>query len=193
MKYLREVRKKFGDKPAFTARDLKNLLREKGATNQYIQLLTHNLRKTGELKRITRGTYTFRDESQTVGFAFQPFYYGLQDALSLHNVWEQETNPVVITPRKIRPGTRKFQETNYSVRHVSRKMFFGFEPMKYYDLWIPVSTPEKTLIDFAWFKQKLLKETLDEIKPRIRREILEEYLKRVPRLRKQVEKLLASH
>jgi len=97
MKYTHEVREHFKAVPAFTISDIKVFLGKKGISESYLRLLVHNLLKKGEIKRISRGIYSFRSETQVVGFGFRPFYYGLQDALSLRNLWEQETNPVVIT------------------------------------------------------------------------------------------------
>ena len=70
-------------------------------------------------------------------------------------------------------------------------MFFGFEMVKYYDFWIPISDIEKTLIDFVYFKQPLSKETLKEMKKKIRPNIMREYLKRCPKyLSRRVRALL---
>lgn len=161
--------------------DVKKLLAKKKITITYTYTLMNHLIKKGEIKKITKGVYTYRDELEIVGFAFPPFYYGLQEALSLRNLWEQETNPVVITPRKVRNGVRKFLGNNYVIRRIDRKMFFGFEMIKYYDFWIPVSDVEKTLIDFVYFKQNLPKETIIQIKQRLRKNVLTKYLKRVPK------------
>ena len=65
------------------------------------------------------------------GFGFSPFYYGLEDALSLRNVWEQETNPVIITPRTVRVGIRKFEGRHFVVRRIDRSMFFGYTFVDY--------------------------------------------------------------
>jgi len=138
--------------------------------------------KQGELFPITKGVYTFRQEMQTVGFAFQPFYYGLQDALSLRNLWEQETAPVVITPRRVRNGMRKFLRNNYVVKRIDRKMFFGFSLVKYGDFWMPVSDAEKTLIDLVHFRQPVSDEALTEMKKAMRKEVLEGYLEKVPKM-----------
>jgi len=182
MKYLKELRARFKDSVAFTISDLRIFLKNKRISTGYLHLLIHNLLTKGEIKRITRGVFTFRDEIQTVGFGFSPFYYGLQEALSLRNIWEQETNPVVITPRHVRVGLRSFGGRNYLVRRISRRMFFGFEMLRYYDFWIPVSDVEKTLIDFAYFREPLGAGALREIKVRLRKEVLSEYLKRCPKL-----------
>jgi len=193
LKYVAEVRLRFGSSPAFTLADLKVFLGNKGISRGYLSLLVHNLLASGEVKRIARGTFTFRDDAQLAGFGFRPFYYGLQDALSLRNLWEQETNPVVITPRKARPGVRSFCGRNYVVRRIARGMFVGFSMLRYGDIWIPVSDPEKTLIDFAYFREPLDAGSLAELSHHIDRKRLGEYLARCPAwARKRVERLLAG-
>ncbi len=190
MTVAEQVREHFAGKPAFTAREVRLFLSGKGVGKGYADLLLHNLLKRG-LRRIAAGVYTFREEMQLVGFAFQPCYYGLQDALSLRNASEQETNPVVVTPRRVRVGVRRFLGNNYVVKRISRKMFFGFEPVKYGDFWVNASDLEKTLIDFVYFRQPLSDETLAELAPRLDRVKLSGYLlKCSARVRKRVEKLL---
>ena len=180
-KYAKEVREHFKTAPAFTITDLRVFLGESGISKEYLHLLVHHLLARGELKRISRGVYTLRDDAQVVGFGFNPFYYGLQEALSLRNLWEQETNPVVITPRNVRNGLRQFQGANYVVRRINRRMFFGFETVRYGDFWIPVSDVEKTLIDFVYFRQPPLSaETIAEIKSKLDWKKLDVYLKRCP-------------
>ena len=102
MKYMREFRSHFMKKPAFTAREVQLFLENRESSPGYYKLVIHNLLSRREIYRITRGVYTFQEDAQMSGFGFSPFYYGLEDALSLRNVWEQETNPVIITPRKVR-------------------------------------------------------------------------------------------
>ena len=108
-----------------------------------------------------------------------PFYYGLQDALSLRNLWEQETNPVIITPRKVRSGLRTFEGRNYIVRWIDRSMFFGFSLMKYGDFFIPVADPEKILIDMVYYREFIPEETKTTLQDSIDRELLSEYLLRL--------------
>ncbi len=190
MKHVKLIREHFVKVPVFSTRDVKLLLGKK-ASAKYLDLLLHNLVKSGELNRISKGFYTFESDAQLVGFAFQPFYYGLQDALSLHNLWEQETNPIVITPRRVDPGTREFLGNNYLLRRINRDMFFGFEMVRYFNFWIPVSTPEKTLIDLVYFKEQISKEVLKELKKHIDEKKMAEFLKRTPKhTRKKVQALL---
>ncbi|MEW6528455.1 MAG: type IV toxin-antitoxin system AbiEi family antitoxin domain-containing protein [Candidatus Micrarchaeota archaeon] len=180
MKYIAKVREHFRRVPVFTISDLKVLFRKIGISKSYLRLLIHNLLAKGEIKKISRGIYSFRSETEVVGFGFRPFYYGLQDALSLHNLWEQETNPVVITPRKVRSGIRNFEGANYVIRRIKREMFFGFTLIKYSDFWIPVSNIEKTVIDFVYFRQQLNIEVLKEIRKKLDWKTLKSYLKRCP-------------
>jgi len=192
MTFTSELRKRFGKEPVFRASDVRAFFSRQRLSTSYCNLMLYNLVKTGELFRIARGTYTFREDAEAVGFAFQPFYYGLQDALSLRGLWEQETTPVVITPRRVRAGLRSFMGSNYTVRRISRAMFFGFEMVKISGLWVPISDAEKTLIDLVYFRQPISKEALGEIKRRMRKEVMEGYLRRVPSyLRKKVRAVLS--
>ena len=187
MKYAAAFRKKFGALGTFTVRDASVFLTRLGASSGYVRLLLHDLAKMGELKRITRGAYTFADESDAVGQAFSPYYYGLQDALSIHGLWEQETNPVVITPRMVRPGIRQFLGANYLVRRISRRMFFGYGPVLHAGKWVNASDVEKTLVDYAYYNAPLPPESLEEIKRRLDKKKLDSYLKRCsPRTTKKV-------
>jgi len=185
-----ELLHRFANEPAFCARDIRTFFAGSRLSEGYQNLMVHKLLKEGKLQRIGRGIYTFRQETQVVGFAFQPFYYGLQDALSLRNLWEQETVPVVVTPRKARAGRREFLGSNYIVRRIGRDMFFGFDMVKYGDFWVPVSDLEKTLIDFVHFRQPLSSELAADLKKSMRKDVMDGYLTRAPgRLAKRVRAL----
>lgn len=179
MKYVKAFREHFGAFPVFTMRDVRVFFGT-SLGSAYSNLLLHNFLKRGELHRVAKGVYTFCEEMQVVGSAFQPYYYGLQDALSLHDLWEQETNPVVVTPRNVRSGIRVFLGNNYLVKRISRRMFFGFSSFRYHDSWINLSDLEKTLIDFVYFKQPISEDVLGELKPRLDRKKLSSYLKICP-------------
>ncbi|MBI3587571.1 hypothetical protein HY995_04955 [Candidatus Micrarchaeota archaeon] len=193
MKYSKDFKAHFSSKPAFSARDASMFLQSKGASAGYARLFLHNMAKRGELHAIARGAYTLNEEVESVGMAYSPYYYGLQEALAIHGLWEQETNPIVITPRTVRSGVRQFMGRNYLVRRIGRKMFFGFETRSYGDFWINVSDVEKTLLDFAHFREPLSKEVLAEFKRRIDQKKLSAYLKRVPKAsRLMAERLLGK-
>lgn len=179
MKNAQVLREKLQTQPVFTMKDIRLVLPK--TSYEYIRLLIHNLRESKEIFRISRGVYSFHEEMAVVGFACSPFYYGLQQALSVHGLWEQEVNPVVISIRKVRNGVRKFEENNYFVRRICRKMFFGFETVEYSGFWVPVSDVEKTLIDMIYYGQYIGKELAGEFRLRVDRKKLLEYLKRVPK------------
>lgn len=181
MKYAKSLREHFGKRAVFTARDVALYFSNKKLGDAYRNLLLHNLMKSGEIGQVKKGIYTFGDDIACVAFAYPPSYYGLQDALSMHGLWEQETNPVVITARRVRQGLRQFAGRNYLVRRISRKMFFGFSQERHNWMSVPVSDIEKTLIDFFHFRERLEPEALGEIKKRIDMRKLNEYLEKCPR------------
>ncbi len=180
MKYMRNLKEQFSKTPTFSIRDVELFFSQQGLKPPYARQMLHQMVRRQHVHRITPGTYTFHPEMQIAGNAFQPYYYGLQDALSQHSLWDQETNPVIITPRKVRTGLRQFLGNNYLVRRIDRKLFFGYELMPYADFWIYVSDVEKTLIDFAYFKEPLDAQTLEEIKKRLEPKKLVTYLEKCP-------------
>ena len=180
MKFMKQFIEEFSKKPAFGIDEVKTFIRRRKASEGYHKLLIQNLLKSGRIYKITRGAYTFYDEVQYVGFAFPPFYYGLEDALSLRGLWEQETNPVIITPRKVRNGIRQFDSRNYLVRRIKRDMFFGYTLLKYEQFYIPVSDIEKTLIDLVYFDIRIPDEIISTMIKKMNRETFNSYLTELP-------------
>ncbi|MCL5677844.1 MAG: hypothetical protein M1442_01050 [Candidatus Thermoplasmatota archaeon] len=176
MTKVSKVIETFSRAPSFNSIELDLLLSSFDTSANYRKLLVHNLIGTGRLKRISKGNYTFLDDVEVVCFAYKPSYYGLQEALSLMDLWEQETNPVVITPLRVVPGIRTFAGRNYLVRRIDRRMFFGIDLIRYTDFWVPVSDTEKTLIDFVYFREFLPEDTLTRFRRKINRKKLDKYL-----------------
>lgn len=188
MKYIGYVREHFKDpkSPVVTLQELNIVLGIKGISPAYLKRLVNYMTKKKELKRITKGIYTMHDDITVVGFAFRPFYYGLENALTIRKLWEQAVNPVVITPRNVRQGTRSFEGSNYRLFRIKKGLFFGYDQVRYYNFWIPVSDYEKTLIDFVYFDHKLRDDVLAELKKKIDTRKLRSYLKLCgPSLRKK--------
>ena len=193
MKYMKDFMGHFSSFPVFTISDARLFLTARGASQGYVYMLVTNLLRSGRIKKLKRGVYTFGEDPMLAGFAFSPSYHGLQDALSLHNLWEQETNTIIITPRRVRSGMRTILGGNVLVRRIGRSMFFGFESIRYHDVWISVSDVEKTLVDFAYFKEPLDESTLREMSRRMDEEKMGRYLKRCPEwVRRKVSKLLGK-
>lgn len=180
MKYIAELRSHFSNKPVFSVRDIRTHFSKQRISSNYIHVLLNHLLKRKEVFRVSKGFYSFSNDPNVIVFAVHPSYFGLQDALSFHGLWEQETIPVIITPRKVRAGFRNVFGSRVLVRKISRKMFFGFELVKHNDYWLPVSDIEKTLVDFFYFSQPLDKKVLKKILKRMDKKKLAEYLKKVP-------------
>ena len=176
------IRQRFSKKPAFSIAEIRKYVK-----GSYAYVLLNMLLRRGEVHRITKGFYTFMDDVLVVGEAYFPYYYGLYEALSLRNLFEQETNPVVITPRKVRSGMRSFLGRNYLIKRIDRRMFFGYELIKYYDFYVYVSDYEKTLIDFVYYREHLPEDAKEELIGRINTKKLKEYLNACsPGVRKRV-------
>ena len=191
VKYLKDFRNHFKSRSYFSIKEAELFLKQYGADKAYSRLMLHQMEKKGEIKRLKKGYYSFEEDLDSIGFLFEPFYYGLQDALSLQGLWEQETNPVIITTRKVRTGLRSFLGRNVLVRHIKKSMFFGYEPKRVGKVFLPVSDTEKTLIDFVYFRLTIPDYVLKEMAKKLDRDKLEQYLKRTDKyLIKKVNKIL---
>ncbi|MFH0970026.1 MAG: hypothetical protein V1776_01040 [Candidatus Diapherotrites archaeon] len=165
----------------------------KKKSKEYVKLLLHTLIQKKKIQSIRKGNYTMQEDPIVAGFIFQPFYYGLHYALSYHRLWTQATNPVILTTKNVRRGVREMMGTRFVLRHISRKLFFGYETIQQYDYWIPVSTVEKTLIDFVYFRQKIPAEAMENILRKTDTEKLKKLLKNVPAwTRKRVMKIVKT-
>lgn len=175
---MKEFRERFNkpDFPVFSISDVKIAFKGKRISAAYVHLMLHNLVDSSQLTRITRGFYTFHKDAAVVGFAFAPFYYGLENALSIMGLSEQGTNFIIMSSRNVRTGVRSFQGRNYRIQHVQNKHMFGYRIMKYDGFWIPVSDAEKTLIDMVYFNDHIRNEVLMGLLDRIDRKRLTHYL-----------------
>ncbi len=178
MKYIDYVREDLSgpDFPIFRVSDLKIKFKGKGLSDSYIHLMLHNLEKRGEIIRITRGVYSFHDDSIVVGFAFAPFYYGMESALSIKGVSGQGFNYIIVTPRNVRAGTRRFKGRNYLVQRIKKEHMFGYDLTKSGKFWIPASDNEKSFIDILYFREGVTKELLNALAPKMDRKKLIRYL-----------------
>ena|SRR3989344_7606468 len=190
-KYIDEIKRLFIQSPVVDYGSIKRIIKNKKKVSQYFKLVVFNLLKQGKIKRLTKGYYTDRDEVSLIVFCFKPSYLGLQNAMSFHNLWEQETNPVVVTTRKLRPGIRTVFGRNVLIRRIDKKYIFGFEYYKDGDFYFPYSDIEKTFIDMIYFKQPLDEENIREFKKKINKKKLRDYLKKYPlKTRKRIMKFL---
>jgi len=172
---------------AFRARDAELAT----GNRNYSYLLLHNLLAKNRIKKVVRGWYSVHEDPVVSVFCFKPAYIGLQEALSLHGVWEQETNVVILTARKVRTGIRQIMGSNVILHRIDQRYFFGMEHVKYDSFFIPVSDIEKTMIDLVYFNEIPAREVLREIRRRLDKEKMQGYLKSFPpNFRERVKALL---
>src|SRR3989344_769407 len=145
-KYLLRVTSLFKESPVVNFSSIERIVKNKKNIKQYTKQLIRNLIKQGKINKLTKGFYTSRDEISLIVFCFKPAYLGLQNAMSFHNLWEQETVPVVITTRNLRVGIRRVFDMNVSIRKIDKKYIFGFEYYKDGEFYFPYSDIEKRLI-----------------------------------------------
>jgi predicted transcriptional regulator of viral defense system len=162
--------------PVFRAKDVEVLVKDK----KYSHLVLHKLAQRGEVKRVVKGWYSLHEDPTVAVFCFKPAYIGLQEALSLHGLWEQETNVVIVTTLRVRTGIRRILDSNVILHRIDGRYFFGYDYIIYGDFFIPVSDVEKTLIDLVYFKELPGMEVVSSIKKRLDEGKLIRYLKRFP-------------
>jgi len=173
--HIKKVREFLKNTPVADLRSISALVGDKN----YAYVVMNHLLKREEVKRITRGYYTVHDDPSLLVYCLKPAYIGLQDAMSFHNLWEQETSPIIVTSRMVRSGIRKVMGHNALVRRISREYLFGYEYHRCGDFSLPISDVEKTFIDMVYFGE-IEKSMVRWFETRIDREKLERYLKKYP-------------
>ena len=184
--YQAEIEELFKKSPIVEYNSIERIIKNTKNVKQYAKQLIRNLIIKKKIKKLTKGIYTSYDDNSLIVYCFKPAYLGLQDALSLHNLWEQETIPIILTSRKIVPGIRKSMNGNVSIRRLQKKYLFGFEYVQQGNLYFPYSDLEKTFIDMVYYKEKLNEETLKNILERINIKKLNSYLKIYPKRFKKI-------
>ena len=192
IKHLDRIEEFIDKTKAFSVKDIKRFLISNRANPNYAYTILHILKKKGKIYRIVKGYYSKYDDPMVITYCIKPSYIGLENALSLHGLWEQETNVILITPRRLRFGIRKVLGANVVIHHISKEHFFGYEYMDYYDLKIPVSDTEKTFIDWIYYYDEIDKDLLELFDKKINRKRLKEYLKNYDnRFAKKVQDILS--
>lgn len=182
MKYLEGLREFFAKTPVFSSRDIKAYV-----SGNYRHLLVSNLIKGGEIKKVTKGYYTLFDDPIVSVFCFKPAYIGLQEALSVHNVWEQEGATIIVTAKKVKKRIINVFGNNVVLHRIKPKYMFGFEAVRYGKFYVPVSNLEKTFIDLVYFNEIPDKNTLRNMKKRLDAEKIKKYLEQYPeKIKKRV-------
>ena len=186
-KYLKDIRNLFERSPVVSSDSIFRLINSKKNVKQYNKQLIRNLILKKSINRLVKGCYSYSDDPSLAVFCFKPGYLGLKDALSFHNIWEQETIPIIITSKRVRQGIRKILGMNVLIRRINKKYLFGFDYYKQGNIYYPYSDLEKTFIDLIYFKENLDKEIINTLKKKINIRKLKSYLKVYPeKTRKRV-------
>ena len=175
MKYEKPFIDYFSKQITFTSKDAHRFLHSLGSTPEYSKLFMHNLVVDQKLYRIKNGFFTFLKNEAVYGFAFRPFYYGMEYALSIRKIWTQQANPVIITRSKANAGVRVIIGTNVAIRRINSDAFFGFEYLNHMGIFIPVSRPEKILLDFVYYGINVDKITLNNLVANVNFDTLKDY------------------
>lgn len=191
-KYRKDIGQLFKKSHVVSYSSIERLIKDKNKNvKQYTRQLIHNLLQKGKIKRLTKGYYTAYNEHSLAVYCFKPAYLGLQDALSFHNLWEQETVPVIITTRKIRQGIRQVLGANVLIKRIDKKYFFGFDYHQQGEFYFPYSDIEKTFIDMIYFREHIDKNLIKALKSKINRKKISNYLKLYPfGIKKKIERKL---
>lgn len=179
MTMVKEISEHFADYPVFTYRDVRLYLGADSISPEGLSRLMSHMKSTGRIRTIRKGVYTMSDDIMVTGFAFAPFYYGLLSALTIRELWTQNSRPEIMTLSNVRRSRIELPGNGSNVfylHHTPMKYFFGFDVVRYGKLKIPVSVPEKTLIDLFHYKVKLAVQNYGGLLKAVDRRKLREYL-----------------
>lgn len=180
-KYRKDILALFAKSPVVHISSLARIITSRKQVTQYVKRSVHSLRRQGKIQQLTKGWYTTRDDITLAVFCFQPAYFGLQDALRFHRLWEQETIPVIVTMKQARPGIRTVLGKNVLLRRIEKKYFFGLVHDYQQDVAVPYSDLEKTFIDFFYFRERLRDDVFSLFLKKMDRKKLRTYLQYYPK------------
>ncbi len=187
MKYIDIFLDHFDRTPVFSAGDARRFLLYNKSGKTYHKRFIQNMVVKKKIFRVSKGVYTTHDNSEVVGFAFSPFYYGLTYALSYYNIWEERANPVIMTTRVVRSGQRRSLGTNISVFRLPHYLFFGYTSVRGNLFYYPISDLEKVLIDIVYFNINLREEIIERLVSKLNKQKFHNYLDKCPeKLRRKV-------
>ena len=195
MRYVKEFLRYFQAFPTFTTKDVRLFLLKNKASRGYHKIFMHNMLKSGKVFSVARGHYTLHDDPFIAGFAFSPFYYGLETALTHYKLWDYVTPMSIVTTKRVKKSSIVLLGRNASVRRIQRSNFFGYSMVRYEDnMYIPMADIEKTLIDSVYFHSRFSAAVYAAMTERIDKKKLDDYLKHYSSIvKKQVSDILHAN
>ena len=176
---------KLKEVPVFSLADISQIVSGK----EYAKKLLRKMVLSNEIKRIKRDKYTFYDDPFLIStFINKPSYISSVSALSYHKLISQ-------IPRDIFCFTlKKEKDIKFvsKIKFIQTKYFFGFDNLEYLNFKIPISDPEKAIIDSIGIVPILL---IEESIEGINIERILKYLKKIKKssIVKRVGYLLEKH
>ena len=158
--YELELIKTVEKMPVFSLADVAKITKSRN----YAKKLLSRLTKRKIIKKIMRDMYTTNDDLFLIApFLYTPSYISCASALQYHGLISQIPNAIfLMTPKRSKKIRYKmhllYQKTN---------KYFGFQMVKYQNIWLPIADPEKAFIDSIGIHPlNLIYEALDELNPK---------------------------
>ncbi len=143
------------------------------------QVTLSRMVKNGRIYRVMKGVFSASNSVETAGFAFSPFYYGGLSALMIRDLIDDQVKMEVMTTKEVRKSNFKvFGNVDLIKHNIPNRYYFGFDEVHYGSGMVPVSDPEKTLIDLLYFKIRLSAQDYNQLIGAIDKAKLASYLKR---------------
>ena len=175
-----EIIESFKNFKTFTFSDVRMVLRNKHnkISDKTIQVTLSRMVRGEKLYTVKKGIFSLEQRDEFVGFAFTPFYYGGLTALMITDLIDDQVKMEIMTTHKIKKSFIDVYKgkSHVEVHHLPKKYYFGFTEMRYGDIIVPVSDPEKTLIDLFYYNKRLFKRNYAELIKHVNMKTLEKYL-----------------
>lgn len=180
-----EILKHFKNYNVFTMTDAKLFLSKvrkgnKKLSSKTVQVTLSRMVRSGKLYCVTKGIFSVTDKAEISGFAFTPFYYGGLSALMIRGLIDDQVAMEIMTTKVVRKKNVNLFNHKVSVvlHHLPNRLYFGFDHVTYGNVLLPVSDPEKTLIDLFFYKIKLSLQDYSELLKAVNRNKINSYLRR---------------
>ncbi len=198
MTLANEITDAFRYYKTFTSRDIRMVLKSshKQISDKTIQVSISRMVKKNRVYPITKGIFSLEKRDDFAGFAFAPFYYGGLAALMIMDMIDDQVRMEIMTTRRVKRSFISIYGGSGKVvlHHIPKKYYFGFRDVRYGDITVPVSDPEKTLIDLFYYRERLSLQDYSEILKGIRLKVLNGYLKSYnTRLKRSVLKFVNTY
>ena len=110
------------------------------------------------IRKIRNGFYIFKDEKISEGLLlytsniiYKPSYISLESALSFYNMIPEAVYLINAISTK-KTSSFETSDASYNYRNIKKELFFGYEIVNVGDYNIKIADPQKTILDYLYFK-----------------------------------------